>query len=92
MSDVRTDRVLRDMRRMIVTNAVQMGISPEVARLIASSVEERLDLLHGGLETKAERNAAIRGEFNGRNHEHVCRRWGISRRTLYRIIGEGRAA
>ncbi|TQE91142.1 MAG: DNA-binding protein, partial [Spiribacter salinus] len=36
---------------------------------------------------RAARDAAIRAEFTGRNHDEVCRRHGISRRTLYRIIG-----
>ena len=35
------------------------------------------------------RNEAIRKEFNGRNHYEVCRKHGISRRTLYRLTGKG---
>ena len=33
-----------------------------------------------------ERNAAIRAEFNGRNHAHVMAKYGIGRARLYEII------
>jgi Mor family transcriptional regulator len=35
---------------------------------------------------KSERNQAIVKAFTGRNHYEVCRQFGISRATLYRII------
>ena len=35
---------------------------------------------------KAKRNAAIRAEFNGRNHAHVMAKYGIGRARLYEII------
>ncbi len=34
----------------------------------------------------ADRNAAIRREFNGRNHAELARRYRVSRRTIYRIL------
>ncbi|MCK5769484.1 Mor transcription activator family protein [Algiphilus sp.] len=40
--------------------------------------------------SKAERDAAVIRDFNGRNHAEVCREHDISRRTLYRILN-GRA-
>lgn len=39
---------------------------------------------------RAARDAAIRAEFDGRNHIEICRRHAISRATLYRIIGNVR--
>lgn len=36
----------------------------------------------------AERNAAIRREFNGRNRRQLCEKWGISKSRLYEIVGE----
>lgn len=37
---------------------------------------------------RAERDAAIRREFNGRNRDEVCARHGISKSRLYQIINE----
>lgn len=37
---------------------------------------------------KPARNRQIRAAFNGRNHAEVMARFRISRRTLYRVIGE----
>ena len=34
----------------------------------------------------ARRNAEIRGEFNGRNHDELARRHGLSRRQVYRLL------
>jgi len=34
----------------------------------------------------ARRNAEIRGEFNGRNHDELARRHGVSRRQIYRLL------
>ncbi|MCP1675470.1 Mor family transcriptional regulator [Natronocella acetinitrilica] len=86
MADLKQERLLRELRSEIVANAVRLGVSPDVAKLLAGSVQTRLDLMHGGLDRKAARNRQVRREFDGRNHREVCRRWGISRSTLYRIL------
>lgn len=36
--------------------------------------------------TVAERNAAIRSEFNGRNLRDLCERYDVSHQTIYRIV------
>lgn len=36
------------------------------------------------------RDAAIRLEFDGRNRAELCRRYGISRSTFYRVLGRER--
>jgi Mor family transcriptional regulator len=36
---------------------------------------------------RTARDAAIRREFNGRNRDEVCRKYGISRTRLYEIVG-----
>ena len=89
MADLKQERMLRQLRSEIVASAVRLGVSPGVARMLAGSVEHRMELMHGGLDCKAARNRQILREFNGRNHAEVCRRWNISRRTLYRILGGG---
>lgn len=39
--------------------------------------------------TRAERNAAIRIEFNGRNLDQVCRKYGVGKTTVYRAVKRG---
>jgi Mor family transcriptional regulator len=41
---------------------------------------------------RAERDAAIRRDFNGRNRDELCREHGISKSRLYQIVGEIPAA
>lgn len=36
----------------------------------------------------AERNAAIRAEFNGRNRKELCAKYGISKPRLYQIVND----
>lgn len=86
MADVNTDVMLEKMRSEVIAAAVRIGVSPRVARILASSIESRMELLHGGREGKAKRNSWIRHDFNGCNHDEVCERYEISRRTLYRVL------
>ena len=41
-------------------------------------------------ERRPERDAAVRRMFNGRNRRDVQHHFGISRATLYRIVGAGK--
>lgn len=34
------------------------------------------------------RDASIRAEFNGRNHDDLARKWDISRTSVYRIVAQ----
>lgn len=36
--------------------------------------------------TRKARNERIRSEFNGRNLAYVCRKYGVSARTVYRVV------
>lgn len=71
----------------------QIGMHETLATIHAQALVRGLRDLHGGRELwipapdKSERNAAIRREFNGTNLNEVCARHGISRTSLYRIIG-----
>lgn len=42
-----------------------------------------------GHMTRAERNAMIRAEFKGNNLREVCRKFGVSQRTVYRACRRG---
>lgn len=39
--------------------------------------------------TPEERDAAIRREFNGRNLQDICARYGVSHMTVYRAVRPG---
>ena len=66
--------------------AKQMGFAQAIVR----GMRERM----GGGETyipapdRSARRAAIRSEFNGTNLEEVCRKYGVSARTVYRAAGQ----
>jgi len=72
----------------------QIGMNERFASDVAAAFVRGLCALHGGrelyipAEDKSERNAAVRAAFNGRNAEAVMREYGISRTTLYRIVGQ----
>lgn len=75
--------------------AMSEPVAAALARQIAISAAE---LGHGGSHyylpqlhtlTRAERDEQIRREFNGRNLSDVCRRYRVSRRTVYRIVRLG---
>lgn len=36
--------------------------------------------------TRAQRNEAIRKEFNGQNLKHVCKKYGIGKSMVYEIV------
>jgi len=71
------------------------AVDPNRSEQIVSSLEEFIRIRWGAHRpyvtrhkhrSIASRNEAVLREFNGRNHREVCRRHGISKRTLYRIL------
>ncbi len=69
-----------------------LGLPELVAVPMADVLARGFSAELGGLyvtkrEIRASRNAAVLRDFNGRNHVEVMHRYGISRRTLYRVIG-----
>lgn len=63
-------------------------IATPIADKVASNLCQRL----GGLyiakrDIKQARDEAVKSAFNGRNHDEVISQYGISRATLYRILG-----
>lgn len=60
--------------------------------LVEQMLQTAASLGHAGSEyylpslqhmTRAERNSRIRAEFNGQNLREICRRYGVSVRTVY---------
>lgn len=74
-------QLLGTIRSEITPAALRLGLTPKVAAEIARIVEERVCREHGGDEvyiSAQDRRAgdeAIRREWNGSNHEALCRRW-----------------
>lgn len=77
--------------------AVMVGVNARGARDLAKAVAERIMIAAGGRQLYVPRRDAVSDrqacvmEFNGRNHAELCRRYGISRRTLRRWVDSARA-
>lgn len=76
----------------------ETGLSESLASHFAEAITRGLRKRLGGQDLyipangshaeRQERDVAIRREFNGRNLDDLCRKYGISQRQGYRIIGE----
>lgn len=73
----------------------EIGMSEGFANLFAQALVRGLRRRLGGQDIyipapdRSARDAAIRREFNGRNLDELMRRYGVSRRRIYQIAGEG---
>lgn len=71
----------------------ETGLSEALASHFAAAITRGLRKRLGGAEfyipaqDKAERDAALRAEFNGRNLDDLCKKYDITQRQGYRIIG-----
>ena len=69
-------------------------LNEQFSEQLAGAVLEELQAEFGGdyayipAHDKEARNDAIRREFNGRNREELCERYGVSRTVFYRIVAE----
>lgn len=63
------------------------AIACSAARLGHAGSEYYLPELH--TMTRAERNEAIRREFNGANIRHICKKYGVGKTTVYRAVKRG---
>lgn len=84
----------------VIADALQapdvFGMPPgAAAELAAQIVRVAAARGHGGTEyhlhclahiTREERYDRIKREFNGRNVREICRRYGVHRSTVYRIV------
>lgn len=72
-----------------------LGLPENVATPMADHIARGLSQRAGGIYIpkreicQADRDAAVRRDFNGRNRDQVMKSHGISRATFYRIIGNG---
>ncbi|RDH80826.1 MAG: hypothetical protein DIZ77_15120 [endosymbiont of Seepiophila jonesi] len=94
MSDV----LVEFIREEIYQEGMRRGLDPKNALDTASVVEARIRQTFGGHEMyihamkKGARNQLIFADFSGNNHDQVCLKWGISRRTLQRIVADSYGA
>jgi len=76
----------------------KVGYHEQFAAPIAEAIVHGLTERRGGdllyvpngkrdLRKLSDRNAAIRREFNGLNRRELCDKYGISKPTLYRVVG-----
>jgi len=92
--DIDNDTAASLRRRLVGAISRRLGLNERIAMPIAEEVVEAMREISPGRELyipaadKAERNAAIRREFNGRNLKEVCRKYDISKPSLYRIVKE----
>lgn len=87
---------LADLRARIIRIVCRAtGLHERLALPVAESICHELSRDMGGAEIyipstdRRVRNAALRRDFRGNNHDDIMRRYGISRATLYRILGSG---
>ncbi|WP_119154156.1 Mor transcription activator family protein [Caldimonas tepidiphila] len=76
------------------------GLPPAVAEALAAQIaRSAAELGHGGGDyylpgashlNRAERNARIRAEYVGANVKELCRKYGLSRASIYSIVRRGR--
>lgn len=71
----------------------ETGLRDPLATMVAEAVLRGLRKRRGGTEVyvpqtvrRTEIAQAVRQMFDGRNRDEVCRRFGISTSTLYRIV------
>lgn len=83
----------------IITDALvspAFGMSADVANLLAVQIiRAAAERGHAGSDyylpymhnlSRAERNALIRRDFTGSNLREVCRKYGVSKTTVYRAF------
>ena len=85
--------IYRQIQQETEQAAQGFGIDTKLSRDISAAITNRLRTLFGnstvyfpGLADQPERYAAIKRDFDGKNHNEVCKKHGISRSTLYRAL------
>lgn len=72
--------------------AREHGLDERAAQSFAKRVQDAVRMefggtvQHVGMTDVVERNRRVRAEFNGKNRDQICARYGICRSTFYQII------
>lgn len=90
-----SEDIYQQIQHEIRQVADAFGISESVSGDFSTAITNRLQRLLGKntvyfpcLGNTEQRYAAIKADFNGRNHTEVCKKHGISRSTLYRAVND----
>lgn len=86
----------------VITQTLQsptFSMSAELANLLATEIIRAAAICghagtdyylpHLNTQTREERNARIRAEFNGTNLREICRRYAVGKTTVYRACRRG---
>ncbi len=94
MSRLRDDARTQMRTRIVQVIREHTGLLEQFAVPIAEQVVNVVErdvngeaLSRTARELQEQRDRLVIAEFNGRNRDDVCRKFKISRRTFYRIIG-----
>lgn len=85
--------MIRDLVKDIRTGAIRLGLDEQTADAFAEEIVAGICLKYGGTERHIPKrnreaiHAGVARDYDGQNREQVCRRYGVSRATFYRIIG-----
>lgn len=85
------DQAIQLHRELTDIVRTEVGMREAFAADLAAAILRGLQNMHGGSDLyipapdKSARNAAIRAEFNGTNGDEICKRFCISRTTLYEV-------
>lgn len=94
------DQAIQLHREYVEIVREEIGLHEQFANDIAAAIVRGMRKRYGGqtmgakgsiyvpAPDKSNRNAAIRAEFMGSNAAEVCKKHGVSRTTLYRIVSE----
>jgi len=64
-----------------LTDSMATAITARLQKLLARKI-----IYFPSIVSQEERYAAIKRDFNGKNKNELCKKYGISRSTLYRAI------
>lgn len=90
------ENLLDIVRAEVEAGAPMVGVNGRAARDLAQAVVERIAMRVGGQELYVPKRDKVRmrrqavTEFNGVNGRHLCKKYGISERTLRRWLVQTR--
>ena len=83
-------QIQREVEQAVRCFGIDFRVSGDISEAVTRKLQKmfcRNTVYFPLFTSKKERYAAIKRDFNGvDNHDEVCKKHGISRRTLYRAI------
>lgn len=87
-----TDDAIEQIKQAVNQTALNFGLSNCVANDLALQAANKIMKAIGGSayyipqKCLSERNEKIKLEFNGKNKSQICKKYAISKSTLWRIL------